>query len=79
MESIHLQALDIKRKMMKEIGQTIRLRRCELGITQQNLADLCEVGINTLAAIEKGTGNPSMGAVIKVADALGLKIDISLK
>lgn len=56
---------------MKEIGRIIQIRRKELGITQQELADICEVGINTLVAIERGQGNPSVKTLIKIGSALG--------
>ena len=42
---------------MKTIGQKIQSRRKELGITQQELADIAGVGINTLVAVERGLGN----------------------
>ena len=45
---------------MKTIGAEIKKRRKELQINQQTLADLAGVGINTLVAIERGTGNPSL-------------------
>lgn len=60
------------------ISQRIKDRRKELGIDQQTLADLSGVGINTLVAIEKGTGNPSLDTLQKVTECLGLKIVISL-
>lgn len=59
---------------MEEIGQTIRTRRTRLGITQQTLADLAEVGINTVVAIERGKGNPSVATLAKIASVLGLKL-----
>lgn len=59
---------------MKEIGQKIRDRRVELGINQQTLADLAEVGINTVVAIERGTGNPSINTLQKIVDVLGMEI-----
>lgn len=60
---------------MKEyIGNRVRERRQELGITQQTLADLSGVGINTLVAIERGSGNPSIDTLEKVLNVLGLKI-----
>lgn len=55
----------------KEIGKIIQQRRKELGITQQELADLTDVGINTLVAIERGQGNPSIGTLEKIASAIG--------
>ena len=59
---------------MKEIGQKIRDRRVELGINQQTLADLAEVGINTVVAIERGTGNPSINTLQKIVNVLGMDI-----
>jgi y4mF family transcriptional regulator len=59
---------------MKEIGQKIRDRRVELGINQQTLADLAEVGINTVVAIERGTGNPSINTLQKIVNVLGMEI-----
>lgn len=59
---------------MKEIGNSIQLRRKELGITQQDLADLAQVGINTLVAVERGTGNPSVRTLQKIAKVLGYKL-----
>jgi transcriptional regulator with XRE-family HTH domain len=56
---------------MKEIGKIIQQRRKELGITQQELADLTDVGINTLVAIERGQGNPSIGTLEKIVSAIG--------
>lgn len=62
---------------MKEIGQTIKKRRVQLGITQQTLADLAEVGINTIVAIERGKGNPSVATLQKIASVLGLELRLS--
>ncbi len=59
------------------ISQRIKERRKELGIDQQTLADLSGIGINTLVAIERGVGNPSLDTLQKVTECLGLKIVIS--
>lgn len=64
---------------MKEIGSIIKERRQVLGINQQTLSELAGVGINTLVAIERGTGNPSIQVLCRVLDALGLQITIGLK
>ena len=61
---------------MEEIGQTIRNRRMQLGINQQTLADLAEVGINTVVAIERGTGNPSVSTLQKIIAVLGLELKL---
>lgn len=61
---------------MKEIGQKIRDCRVELGINQQTLSDLADVGINTVVAIERGTGNPSINTLAKIVNVLGLEIRV---
>ena len=63
---------------MNQIGTTILSRRQELGLRQQELADLAEIGINTLVAIERGSGNPSIKTLGKIAEVLGLEIRLSL-
>lgn len=64
---------------MEKIGETIKARRLLLKINQQTLADLAGVGINTLVAIERGSGNPSVNVLSRVLDVLGLQIEIVLK
>lgn len=64
---------------MKEIGQKIRERRKLLKITQRELAEITEIGINTLTKIERGEGNPSFKILNKVLDTLGLKLEIVIK
>ena len=59
---------------MEKIGKQISERRKKLGISQHTLADLAGVGINTLVAMERGTGNPSLSTLLKVLDCLGLKM-----
>jgi len=58
------------------IGQTIEERRKFLGVTQQTLADLAEVGLNTVVAVERGTGNPRLETLLKICDTLGLNINV---
>lgn len=64
---------------MKYIGEEIKKRRNQLQITQQTLADLAGVGINTLVAIERGTGNPSLNTLQAILDTLGLELKCQLK
>lgn len=62
---------------MEQIGITIKERRKELGINQQELADLAGVGINSLVAIERGKGNPSLKTLLRILDVLGLEIKLA--
>jgi len=63
----------------KEIGTVIKERRKHLGVTQQTLADLAGVGINTLVAIERGEGNPQLTTLLTILNTLGLQMDIKIK
>ncbi len=63
----------------QQIGRTIRGRRKSLNITQPILAALAGIGINTLVAIERGSGNPKIETILAVLDTLGLEFDITLK
>ena len=62
-----------------QIGQTIKSRRKELNIDQPTLAALAGVGINTLVAIERGSGNPKADTLLNILDTLGLQIKLTLK
>lgn len=54
------------------IGSRIRAARKDAGLTQQELGDLAGVSQRTVRAIETGTGNPVLAAVVAVANVLGL-------
>lgn len=62
-----------------KIGETIKERRHFLKIKQQELADLSGVNINTIVAIERGTGNPKIETLLTICEVLGLQIIIKLK
>lgn len=62
-----------------DIGHQIKERRVALKINQQTLADLSGVGINTIVAIERGHGNPSLKTLSQILDTLGLQIELKIK
>ncbi len=64
---------------LKNIGEEIRKRRKMLGIIQPELADIAGVSLRSLIDIENGTGNPTLVQIMKLLDALGLKIKIVSK
>jgi transcriptional regulator with XRE-family HTH domain len=63
----------------KEIGEIIKRRRLALKVNQLTLSELAGIGINTLVAIERGTGNPTLDKLLSVLDTLGLQMDVKLK
>lgn len=62
-----------------QLGDNIRQRRQRLDIRQNDLADLAEVGLRTLIAIENGTGNPSFETLTKIIEVLGLELNLTVK
>ena len=67
------------RNEVVNIGEIIRKRRELLGLLQPQLAAISGVSIRTIQLVEMGKGNPSLETLIKIADPLGLRINLSLK
>lgn len=63
-------------KNIKEIGNIVRLKRKEIGLTQKHLSDLCNVGIRFLSELENGKVTLEIGKVLNVLHALGLELKI---
>lgn len=59
---------------MGDIGEIIKERRKEFGITQNDLAKLSEININTLTQIERGEGNPTVRTLEKVLRIIGMEL-----
>ncbi|MEC5182216.1 helix-turn-helix transcriptional regulator [Arthrobacter sp. CG_A4] len=56
------------------IAAKLRSVRRATGITQAELAQLAGTSVRTIRTIETATGNPSVRAVIAVANVLGLQL-----
>lgn len=67
------------RNILELIGHVLRKRRELLGLLQPQLAAISGVSIRTIQLVEMGKGNPSLETLIKLADPLGLQIDLSIK
>jgi y4mF family transcriptional regulator len=65
--------------LAKALGETIKNRRKELGITQPHLAELAKVSTNTLYKLERGQGNPSLEVLKKLAEVLGMELRLEVK
>lgn len=61
------------------IGEALRKRRILLGLLQPQLASISGVSTRTIQLVELGKGNPSLETLIKIADPLGLRVNLSLK
>ena len=54
------------------LGNNIKTRRNELGLSQQELADKVNLSLNFIGKIEVAFSKPSLNTVIRIADALEL-------
>lgn len=64
---------------LKNIGISIKSERLRRGISQEELAEKCDISRNSVSLIETGKINPTIIRVIDIADALGINIDSLVK
>ena len=53
----------------------LKIARVQKGLSQQELADLCEVTRQTIGLIEKGKYNPTLNLCVKIATVLNLTLN----
>lgn len=62
--------------MNYDIGNFVKEKRKELGITQQELADVSGVGMNFVYQLEKNKPTVRLDTTRKVLNALGYEITV---
>lgn len=65
--------------LVQQIGESIKNRRKELGITQPHLAELAGVSTNSLYKIERGQANPTLETLLQLAEVLGMEFKLQVK
>lgn len=70
--------MDMKNRL-KNIGISIKSERLRRGISQEELAEKCDISRNSVSLIETGKINPTIIRVIDIAAALGVSIDALVK
>ena len=63
-----------KEEVIKQIGLKIREIRESKNLTIMNLADKLDIEYNNVIRIEKGRTNPTLRTLIKIAEALNVKL-----
>ncbi len=53
-------------------GSRVRARRIELGISQEDAADLAEMHVSNYGKVERGLANPSLHTILRIATALNI-------
>jgi transcriptional regulator with XRE-family HTH domain len=56
------------------LGRAIRLRREEIGLTQEALADAADLDATSIRGLERGIANPTWDVTDRIARALGLAL-----
>jgi len=62
-----------------ELKDIIKQRRETLSLTQQDLAEMSQVGLATIKDIERGKANPALNTVKKILDVIGIEIEYHIK
>lgn len=60
------------------IGKNIRKRRDELGLKQETLAEMVDLSVSYMGAIERGKKLPKLDVFIRIANALKVSSDTLL-
>lgn len=60
----------LSKQLTHRFGDAVRAAREELGISQEELAGRCGLHRTYLAGVERGTRNPSLKSIGKIADGL---------
>ena len=59
----------------KDIGQRIKEKRIEKGLTQEKLSEIVNIGPSHMSHIESGSTGPSFEVLISILNALGCSAD----
>ncbi len=62
-----------------ELFKAIKERRVDMQVTQEILAELSGISLRTLKLIESGRANPTILTLQKIADVIGMEINLSVK
>lgn len=61
-------------KALKALGKNIRDHRKQCGLTQEQLAELCEFDPTYISLLERGKRNPAFLTVVKIAKHLDCNV-----
>ena len=58
----------------QQLGNRLRLLRRQRGLTQAQLAERASLSDNFIGMIERGVAHPTLEAIARIADALGMPL-----
>lgn len=59
-----------------ELSAVLKERRKATGVTQRDVAELCDVAVHTISDLESGKGNPTLDVLARICEVLGLEITL---
>ena len=63
-------------RLKRGLAQSVKLRRKELGLSQEDLADLAEIDRTYASQLERGVANPSLEVLYRVARSLEIELPL---
>lgn len=64
--------------MLEKLGEKLREARLHAGLSQQALADRTGVDRADISRLENGQGNPTVAQLARLADGMGLRLELHL-
>jgi len=64
-----------QRRMSYKVGNSIKVWRAKMNITQQELAQMALVSRKTISTLERGVYMPSVGLALKLAEIFGTQVE----
>ena len=66
------------KQQLSEIGQRLRQKRNELGLTREKFAELADIGAGYYGQLEVGSSQMSIDTLIKISGAMHLPMEYIL-
>ena len=64
----------MSRELYQKIGSSIRMHRKSADLTQEELAEMADISLRFLGAIEQGAAKPTLDVLEGIAKSLGLHV-----
>ncbi len=68
----------MEKKQLIEIGQRLRQRRNELGLTREKMSELADIGAGYYGQLEVGTSQMSVDTLLKLSRSMHLPMEYIL-
>lgn len=68
----------MEKKQLVEIGQRLRQRRNELGLTREKMSELADIGAGYYGQLEVGTSQMSIDTLLKLSRSMHLPMEYIL-